>query len=197
MRKHVSTLHDGNGGELVVPYHPNNNLPIMFTSTNQTVDGINITQPIKSFNTSDIFTSVANKTNQNLTASQKELLVWHWKINHIGFQWLQTLMITPISNAKSDEQLLPKHTMIQCQHTGSKICNAPMCAACCLSNMSCRHADIKTSSSQRTSNIQKLKENHLQPGDCVSLDQCESSTRGRLPNTKGQEARSKKNVTAL
>ena len=37
-----------------------------------------------------------------------------------------------------------------------------------------------------------MKEGHLQPGDCISLDQYESSTRGRLPNTKGREAKSDK-----
>jgi hypothetical protein len=41
------------------------------------------------------FLSVADKTNQNLTASQKELLLWHWKLGHAGFQWIQHLASTP------------------------------------------------------------------------------------------------------
>ena len=35
-----------------------------------------------------------------------------------------------------------------------------------------------------------MKENNLQPGDCILFDQYESSTCGHLPNTKGQEAKS-------
>ena len=58
--------------------------------------------------------------------------------------------------------------------------------------MSCRHTDIKTLTRQRSSNINKLKEDHLQPGDYILLDQYESSTHGRLSNSKGQEAESDK-----
>ena len=32
-----------------------------------------------------------------------------------------------------------------------------------------------------------LKREHLQPGDCVSIDQYESTIRGRLPHTYGKE----------
>ena len=58
--------------------------------------------------------------------------------------------------------------------------------------MSCRHANIKTPTNQWSSNISKLKEDHLQPGDCILLNKYESSTRGRLPNTRGHEAESDK-----
>ena len=65
---------------------------------------------------------------------------------------------------------------------------------CCmlLCKMSRRHANIKTPTNQRSSNISKLKEDHLQPGDCILLNQYESSTQGRLPNTQGHEAESDK-----
>ena len=80
MRKHVSCLIDGNGSELVIPYHPNNNLPIMFVSKNNK-PSINITYPIKQPSRTDVFSSVTAETNQNLTAAQKELLLWHWKLS--------------------------------------------------------------------------------------------------------------------
>ena len=35
MRKHISCLIDENKSELVIPYHPNNNLPTMFISNNE------------------------------------------------------------------------------------------------------------------------------------------------------------------
>ena len=37
-----------------------------------------------------------------------------------------------------------------------------------------------------------LRTDNLEPGDCVSVDQCMSSIHGRLPNTKGKEPKSKK-----
>lgn len=39
--------------------------------------------------------SVADKTNQNLTPGQKELLKWHWKLGHANFKWIQQLSSTP------------------------------------------------------------------------------------------------------
>ena len=118
------------------------------------------------------------------------MLIWHWKLNHIGFQWLQNLMSTTISQLQQDQGSLQKPNIIHCQHAGTKTCNAPLCVACCLCRMSRRHANIKTPTHQRLSNVHKLKEGHLQPGNCISLDQYELSTHGRLPDTKGKEAMS-------
>jgi hypothetical protein len=39
-----------------------------------------------------ILLNIAAKTNQNLLGPQRELLVWHWRMAHIGFNWLQQLM---------------------------------------------------------------------------------------------------------
>ena len=38
------------------------------------------------------YSSVAEETSQNLTKPQKDLLVWHWKLGHMGMRWLKTLM---------------------------------------------------------------------------------------------------------
>ena len=37
---------------------------------------------------------VTNEANQNLTPSQKELLRWHFRLGHIGFQQVQLLIRT-------------------------------------------------------------------------------------------------------
>ena len=107
MRKHVSCLVDRNWSELVIPYHPNNNLPTMFVSkTNK--PSIIITHPIKRPSRTDVFLLVASETNQNLTAAQKELLLWHWKLSHIGFQWIQSLMVNPTKQSSLDNRTLAK-----------------------------------------------------------------------------------------
>jgi hypothetical protein len=60
----------------------------MLPSVDQAVAGLTfedrhyLTQP----NLLSLFLSIADETNQNLTALQKELLLWHWKLGHVGFQ---------------------------------------------------------------------------------------------------------------
>jgi hypothetical protein len=36
--------------------------------------------------------SVAEETNQNITQAQKELLLWHWRLGHIGFELVQRMI---------------------------------------------------------------------------------------------------------
>ena len=115
MRKHVSCLIDGNGSELVIPYHPNYNLPTMFIS-NSDQPTINMTHSIMKPSRNDIFSSVAAKTNQNITAAQKELLLWHWKLSHIGFQWVQSLMSNPTQQPPLDKGKLAKPVFIKTKH---------------------------------------------------------------------------------
>ena len=91
MHKHVSTIRTGDDAELIVPYHPSNSLPKIFTANNDQ-SSINITVDIKSTKC-NIFSSVAGENNQNLLSVQKELVVWHWRLSHIGFQWLQMMMM--------------------------------------------------------------------------------------------------------
>ena len=43
---------------------------------------------------------VTNEANQNLTPSQKELLRWHFKLGHIGFQHVQWLIHTEFEGAE-------------------------------------------------------------------------------------------------
>jgi hypothetical protein len=41
----------------------------------------------------EVHFNAMSKTNQNLTAPKQELLGWHQKIGHCGFNWVQSLMI--------------------------------------------------------------------------------------------------------
>ena len=38
--------------------------------------------------------SVADEANQNLTSSQRELLLWHWRLCHAHWKWVQKLFAT-------------------------------------------------------------------------------------------------------
>ena len=78
------------------PFNPHNNLPMML------VDDIGPAMAGLTRQDSDLLTnpramqsylSVLDQVNQNITSSQKELLLWHQRLGHAGFQWNQALMM--------------------------------------------------------------------------------------------------------
>ena len=65
-------------------------------------------------------------------------------------------------------------------------CQPPLCEACEVA----RARKRPTGATTKTPNldvIDGIRAGDLQPGDCVSVDQYESSVRGRRPETKGHE----------
>ena len=114
---------DRHGSEFVSPHDPINNVPTMFVSKADK-PSINITHPMEQPSRTDVFSSVAAKTNQNLTAAQKELLLWHWELSHIGFQWLQSLMVNPTKQTSLDDGTLAKPVFINIKNHQAKTCSA-------------------------------------------------------------------------
>ena len=127
----------------------------MFISKNDK-PSINRTHPIKQPSRNGIFSSVAAKTNKNLTAAQKELLLWHWKLSHIGFQWLQSLMANPAKQFSLDNGTLAKLVIIKTLHHQTKTCSAPMCAAYQLACLTRKQPDIRPLSTPLPENNMKL-----------------------------------------
>ena len=60
---------------------------------------------------------VTNEANQNLTSSQKDLLQWHFRLGHIGFQHVQWLIRTGRLNMQVNSKAVVN-------------CERPKCAAC-------------------------------------------------------------------
>eukprot|EP00957_Ditylum_brightwellii_P154388 11748311-Ditylum_brightwellii.AAC.1 len=92
---------------------------------------------------------------------QAELLQWHHQLNHPSFAKLHLLSLVGI---------LPKRL---------STIRSPKCAGCVYSTMTKRPWHIKTNQDPRK--IKPAKE----PGDCVSVDQLESSTPGFVVQLKG------------
>ena len=90
----------------------------------------------------------------------------------------------PDTRTKLDNGSLQKPIIINSKHAGTQTCATPMCAACSLARMTRKTPDIRptTTPHEETRNI--LKENNLNPGDCISLDHYESIVRDRLPHTQ-------------
>jgi hypothetical protein len=74
---------------LEFPYNPHSNLLLMLTD-NAFSAGLGRADLV-SFAACSSLLLVTDQTNQNLRPAQKELLLWHFKLCHAGFQWCQKL----------------------------------------------------------------------------------------------------------
>ena len=141
--------------------------------------------------------SILDASNQNLTAAQKELLLWHFRLGHLGFAHLQQLMrqrtIQDIGNTDpitSKPESKPTKAIIvdPCitpKNPSTRTCQPPLCAACQIARAKKRPTDVSTTTIHREA---LLKIQDLEPGARVSVDQYESSVRGRLATSKGKES---------
>lgn len=173
------TLSDGT--VMVFPYHPNSNIPLMLTREKQSV-GLTYddTEFLCKQNVAS-YLSVAAEVNQNITAAQKELLLWHWRLGHASFKRIQWLFATPISK---DEALTK--TLLVSKNPKVSSCKNPLCVACQIAKQSRRGSQSITHTAIKQKEMM-LRRDNLEPGDVVSLDQYSSALPGRLPNTKGKE----------
>jgi len=68
---------------LSIPFQQGTNLPFLFM-TDLVPDPLgNISSDLQAH------LSVVDQTNQDITRAQCELLLWHWCLGHVHFQWLQ------------------------------------------------------------------------------------------------------------
>ena len=128
-----------------------------------------------------VLITVADETNQNITPSQKELLIWHWRLPHAGMHWVQQLFhkrtfISVEGDAHEDP-------VIRTTNTGARKCLCPHCAAC-EARKACRESMNKSSIVTQM----KLKQNILYPGEVIFVDQYKCSMKGCLLYTKGMES---------
>ena len=112
--------------------------------------------------------------NQFSSISGGNCISWHWKLGHANFQWIQTLCRH--SNSDSKRCVLPT----KLDKTSS--CPAPKCAACMLGKQAQQTPTLSIGHHLPNKDL-LLKTNHLNPGDCVSLDQYQSSIPGHLEHT--------------
>ena len=179
------------------PIDPRSNLPVALAKTSCHQGGCNTesseildpSAPCSSCHRHAIATLyVLDKTNQNLTSAQKDLLLWHFRLGHMGFAHLQQLMrprpadpappATPSSPSSAE-------SCITSRNPSTCTCPPPLCSACQLARARRRSTEVSTTTVHQEA---LLKTQHLVPGVCVSIDQYESSVRGRLPNSRGKES---------
>ena len=178
------------GDHLVFPYNPQSNIPLMFLDHEICQAGFTAYQIYHlsdDQNLNDDITSLLQIENHNLSTSEKELLLWHQRLGHAGFGWVQDLMYKLKNEIGEDSNppLLP--TKLQ----GTKRCNPPLCAACQFGKQHRKTPDSSTTHSNPEREMAIRKEN-LNPGDCISIDQYVCKVPGRVVKTYGREHTSTK-----
>ena len=142
---------------------------------------------------SDCNDNVLSESNMNLSQAQKDLLLDHQRLGHFRFGLVQSLYtcddepVPFLGDIKPCTPCLVAHTksMISCPH--------PKCATCQYARARRRTPNVK-SSTPNPETVPSIRAEDLNPGDQVSVDQYESSVRGRLPNTRGRESSTRKYV---
>ena len=155
-----ATLQFNDVGALVINYDENNHLPIAMAKN------LADTQP-------QINLAILNESNQNLTVSQKLLLLWHARFGHKGFTSIQHLF---------------KHEpFVSERFKSASNCDIPKCEVCEYAKAHRR----KTHGAKQSTNLTTdgaLKVNDLVPGSSVSVDHFESRLKGRRQNSFGKSA---------
>jgi hypothetical protein len=135
-----------------------------------------------------------DEDNENLTPAQKTLLLDHQRLGHINMQHLQTLYTDHPVDCDFDGCSKDSGTAcLPARHRSVTNCSIPLCFAC-------RQAKAKKRpiASERTQDLPSkqhiLSRDKLKPGERISLDQYQSSVRGRRYNTAGKERDKEKYV---
>ena len=110
-------------GRVYIKYEPKNNLP--------THEGTLSNQRDKYVKALESYICVTNEYNPNLTPSHKELIRWHFRIIHIGFQHAQWLILTG-------------HLKVQGNSKAVANCERPRFAACEFVKCYCRPNQVNT-----------------------------------------------------
>ena len=129
--------------------------------------------------------NVLSEQNDNLSSAQKVLLLDHQRLGHIHIDHLRTLYRCGLSLPSIDDTeckpcLVPKHVQVQA-------CSVPMCLACRVAKARKLPRNTGRVSTVDSDQQSVLTRNQLIPGQRIFVDQYESSARGRLSTSKGQE----------
>ena len=111
------------------PCHPHSNLPLMFVDINARPEaGITSNQAYSWEKNNDLSTtlSLLDKNNHNLSKPEKELLLWHARLGHAGFGWIQGLML----KRKGKHGEPPEPPVMPTRTNEAGRCDPPKCPAC-------------------------------------------------------------------
>ena len=132
-------------------------------------------------------TSIYDVKNVNLTSAQRNLKLDHDRLGHVSMQAVQRLYQPSEADLPDfDGVSTSKEPCLIAKEPAQLRCELPRCEAC-----QCAKARKRPSGATHTKTkpetTETIRAGDLQPGDCVSIDQYESSVRGRRMETRGKE----------
>ena len=197
------TLHLITKHVLEAPFCPQTNLPCLTTIEQANKSQSSFWTSTFDFTTADALaypTLLSSENNTNISAAQKELILYHQRLSHASIRKIHHLMRTRkwlCDRIKQDPTFrcgtfLPCQTLTPtCDTTGFK-CLACVCAKAQKrsSTSTARHDPDRLHSvpSQPLERSEMtLKRGHIKPGDCLSADHYLSPISGRLYTSFGRE----------
>ena len=148
------------------------------------------------------FPTLLSDTNMNLTAAQKEVLLWHHKLSHASISWIQLLMRDRkwLRDRVNNDDSFHSGPFLPCRAKGPTCdidglkCIACLCAKAQRRSTlthTCHDPDDLLRFRQQLNGeaTAALKRDHLAPGDCISADHYLSPVNGRLYTSFGRELR--------
>jgi GAG-pre-integrase domain len=155
---------------LSIPFRGSNNLPVSAAFNKAAV----------AQRVADIHLCVTDASNQNLSEPQKELLRWHFRLDHINFDSIQLLLRSGALATSKGAKL---------KHKAAGSCPHPKCASCMYGKQ--KRSRTPGSVSQKDKSDGNLKKDDLFPGQRVSGDHFICSTEGRLYDSRGKTSKEK------
>jgi len=137
--------------------------------------------------------NVHDPKNRNISSAQKRLLLDHQRLAHQRMSLIQQKLYTVPEDSPPPplfaEFAPSKESALHVHEKDQLTCDIPKCETCEVAKARRRKTGAKTTKDV-PEQINILKADDLNPGDCFSVDQYESSVRGRLPHTQGREGHS-------
>jgi hypothetical protein len=148
------------------------------------------------------YPTILSDSNANLSAAQKEVLLWHHKLSHASTAWIQLLMRDRkwLSDHRDHHVSLHAGPFLPCRTKGPACDTAGIkCMACLCAKAQRRspHTGHIVHDPDQLTRLRQhldgdktmvLKRGHMSPGDCVSADHYLSPVNGRLYSSYGRES---------
>ena len=149
---------------MTISYQVSRYLPMLCESSDIKASALALEQSLTA--------QVEDETNQNLSNGQKALLMWHQKLNHVGYSYVHWLAKAGFLGNKAK--------LISAALQGS----LPICATCQFAKQE-RRSKGTTLTKVRKDKQYGLQREVLKPGQVIAMDHYVHSVKGRAANLFG------------
>jgi hypothetical protein len=166
MRADTSLFKLTDGRTVGIPYNATSKLPVLYASYDLGKSSAALD--------ASLTMQLESESNQNLSYAQKELLVWHHKLSHLGYSHLQWL---------AEKGLLGNKAKAIVNTTAKDF---PLCATCLYGKQK-KNKVGNTVTRKKTERVGALRKKALYPGQVVAVDHYCQSTPGKGPALNSSE----------